>query len=180
MKCISQEPDLIGPTSPLSQYWRSVVMTMGLYHPLDCITNVKYKFLYFLTPNKKKSKRKALAFNRGQMLPSSDLFTVDSFPLILAWNVGVGENDYISVDVGVQAGIVVVNLQLAEVECSTQLQKNFINLNWVSEMIFCKKRNQTVNINQRKTSKLQCFLNAFCYGHVSTDWFLISFQMFLI
>ncbi len=26
---------------------------MGLYHPLDGITNLKYKLLYFLTPNKK-------------------------------------------------------------------------------------------------------------------------------
>jgi hypothetical protein len=32
---------------------------MGLYHPLDGITNPKYKLLYFLTPNKKNSKRKA-------------------------------------------------------------------------------------------------------------------------
>jgi hypothetical protein len=36
---------------------------MGLYHPLDGVTNLKYKLLYFLTPNKKISKRKALAFN---------------------------------------------------------------------------------------------------------------------
>jgi len=36
---------------------------IGLYHPLDGITNLKYKLLYFLTPNKKNSKRKALAFN---------------------------------------------------------------------------------------------------------------------
>ena len=27
--------------------------TMGLYHPLDGVTNLKYKLLYFLTPNKK-------------------------------------------------------------------------------------------------------------------------------
>ncbi len=26
---------------------------MGLYHPLDGVTNLKYKLLYFLTPNKK-------------------------------------------------------------------------------------------------------------------------------
>ncbi len=37
---------------------------MGLDHPLDGVTNLKYKLLYFLTPNKKNSKRKALAFNR--------------------------------------------------------------------------------------------------------------------
>jgi hypothetical protein len=39
---------------------------MGLYHPLDGVTNLKYKLLYFLTPNKKISKRKALAFNRDR------------------------------------------------------------------------------------------------------------------
>ncbi len=27
---------------------------MGLYHPLDGITNLKYELLYFLTPNEKK------------------------------------------------------------------------------------------------------------------------------
>jgi hypothetical protein len=36
---------------------------MGLYHPLDGAANLKYKLLYFLAPNKKISKRKALAFN---------------------------------------------------------------------------------------------------------------------
>ncbi len=36
---------------------------MGLYDPLDGVTNLKYKLLYLLTPNKKISKRKALAFN---------------------------------------------------------------------------------------------------------------------
>jgi hypothetical protein len=40
--------------------------TIGLYHSLDGITNLKYKLLYFLTPNKKISKRKALAFNRDR------------------------------------------------------------------------------------------------------------------
>ncbi len=39
---------------------------MGLYPPPDGITNLKYKLLYFLTPNKKKSKRKVLAFNRDR------------------------------------------------------------------------------------------------------------------
>jgi hypothetical protein len=39
---------------------------MVLYHPLDGITNLKYKLLYFLTPNEKNSKRKALAFNRDR------------------------------------------------------------------------------------------------------------------
>jgi hypothetical protein len=28
-------------------------VTMGLYHPLDGITNLKYKLLYFLTPDEK-------------------------------------------------------------------------------------------------------------------------------
>jgi hypothetical protein len=37
---------------------------MGLYHPLDGDANLKYKLLCFLTPNKKLSKKKALAFNR--------------------------------------------------------------------------------------------------------------------
>jgi len=37
--------------------------TMGLYHLLDGDTNLKYKLLCFLTPNKKISKKKALAFN---------------------------------------------------------------------------------------------------------------------
>jgi len=39
---------------------------MGLYHPLDANTNLKYKLLGFLTPNKKNSNRKALAFNRDR------------------------------------------------------------------------------------------------------------------
>ena len=37
--------------------------SMGLFHPLDGDTNLKYKLLCFLTPNKKISKKKALAFN---------------------------------------------------------------------------------------------------------------------
>ncbi len=41
----------------------SPTLRIGLYHPLDGITNLKYKLLCFLTPNKKISKRKALAFN---------------------------------------------------------------------------------------------------------------------
>ncbi len=36
---------------------------MGLYHPLDGDTQLKYKLLGFLTPNKQNSKIKALAFN---------------------------------------------------------------------------------------------------------------------
>jgi hypothetical protein len=32
--------------------------SMGLYHPLDGVTNRKYMLLYFLTPNKKNSKRR--------------------------------------------------------------------------------------------------------------------------
>ncbi len=39
---------------------------MGLYHLLDGVTNCKYKLLYFLTPNKKYSKRKALAFKQDR------------------------------------------------------------------------------------------------------------------
>jgi len=30
---------------------------MGLYHPLDGITNLKYKLLHFLTPNEKRIQR---------------------------------------------------------------------------------------------------------------------------
>jgi hypothetical protein len=40
-----------------------LVLLIGLYHPLDGVTNLKYKLLCFLTPDKKNSKRKALAFN---------------------------------------------------------------------------------------------------------------------
>jgi len=36
---------------------------IGLYHPLNGITNLKYKLMCFLTINKKISKRNALAFN---------------------------------------------------------------------------------------------------------------------
>jgi hypothetical protein len=43
-----------------------LMLLMGLYHPLDGITNLKYKLLCFLTPNKKNSKRKALFFNRDR------------------------------------------------------------------------------------------------------------------
>jgi hypothetical protein len=39
---------------------------IGLYHPQDGTTNLKYKWLCLLTPNKKNSKRKALAFNRDR------------------------------------------------------------------------------------------------------------------
>ncbi len=38
--------------------------TIGLYHPLDGITNLKYMLLCFLTPNKFFIQKKALAFNR--------------------------------------------------------------------------------------------------------------------
>ncbi len=34
----------------------------GLYHPLDGITNLKYKLLYFLSRNKKKFKEKDTSF----------------------------------------------------------------------------------------------------------------------
>ncbi len=37
-------------------------MRMGLYHPLDGVTNLKYKLLYFLTPNKKNFKEKGTIF----------------------------------------------------------------------------------------------------------------------
>jgi hypothetical protein len=55
---------------------------MGYYHPLDGDTNLKYNLLCFLTPNKKISKRKALAFNRDGCCHLATLFMVDSLPLI--------------------------------------------------------------------------------------------------
>jgi hypothetical protein len=30
-----------------------ISQTIGLYHPLDGMTNLKYRLLHFLTPNKK-------------------------------------------------------------------------------------------------------------------------------
>ncbi len=39
---------------------------IGLYHPLDGTTNLKYTLLCFLTSNKKISDKKALAFNRDR------------------------------------------------------------------------------------------------------------------
>ncbi len=48
---------------PVSSRFEFLTFTeIGLYHPLDGITNLKYKLLCFLTRNKKISKRKALAF----------------------------------------------------------------------------------------------------------------------
>jgi len=41
---------------------RVQVKEMELYHPLDGITNLKYKLLYFLTPNKEKFKEKGTSF----------------------------------------------------------------------------------------------------------------------
>jgi len=41
---------------------REQVENMGLYHPLDGVTNLKYKLLYFLTPNKKNFKEKGTSF----------------------------------------------------------------------------------------------------------------------
>jgi hypothetical protein len=55
--------------------------TMGLYHPLDGDSNLKYKLLGFLTPNKKISKGKALAFNWDRCCHLALCFTVDSLPL---------------------------------------------------------------------------------------------------
>ncbi len=39
---------------------------MVFYYPLDGVTNLKYKLLYFLTPNKNFSKRNALAFSQDR------------------------------------------------------------------------------------------------------------------
>ncbi len=55
--------------------------TMGLYHPLDGDTNLRYKLLCFLTPNKKNSKRKAQAFNRDRCCHLALCLLVDSLPL---------------------------------------------------------------------------------------------------
>jgi hypothetical protein len=38
------------------------ITSIGLYHPLDCIANLKYKLLRFLTPNKNKFKKKGASF----------------------------------------------------------------------------------------------------------------------
>ncbi len=35
---------------------------MGLYHPLDGITNLKYKLLYLLTPKENNFKEKGTTF----------------------------------------------------------------------------------------------------------------------
>ncbi len=43
-----------------------ILSVMVLFHPLDGDTNLKYKMLRFLTPNKKISKKKALAFNQDR------------------------------------------------------------------------------------------------------------------
>jgi hypothetical protein len=53
---------------------------MGLYHPLDGVTNLKYKLLYYLTPIKKIQEKGVTSFKPGQLLASSNLFTVDSLP----------------------------------------------------------------------------------------------------
>jgi len=37
-------------------------ISMGLYHPLDGATNLKYKLLCFLTPDKKNFKEKGNGF----------------------------------------------------------------------------------------------------------------------
>ncbi len=42
------------------RHWRRGII--GLYYPLDGITNLKYKLLYFLTPNKKDFKEKGASF----------------------------------------------------------------------------------------------------------------------
>jgi hypothetical protein len=63
--------------------WKNMRVRMGLYHPLDGVTNLKYKLLYFLTPNKKNFKEKGASFKPGQMLPPSNLFTDDSLPLFV-------------------------------------------------------------------------------------------------
>ncbi len=47
---ISDLPDNIKSES--SRTYTVKLFTMGLYHPLDGKTNLKYKLLCFLTPNK--------------------------------------------------------------------------------------------------------------------------------
>ncbi len=37
-------------------------ISMGLYHPLDGVSNLKYKLLYFLTTNKKFFEEKGTSF----------------------------------------------------------------------------------------------------------------------
>ncbi len=66
---VMQDPLRYGKTQ-LCDTWTHSYKTfstvIGLFHPLDGITNLKYGLLCFLTPNKKKSKRKAIAFNRDR------------------------------------------------------------------------------------------------------------------
>jgi hypothetical protein len=57
------------------------IKRIGLYHPLDGITNPKYKLLLFITANFLQRKVGTI-FNRDKVLPSSALFTADSLPLI--------------------------------------------------------------------------------------------------
>jgi hypothetical protein len=49
---------------PNYTYWLSLLI--GLYHPPIGVTNLKYKLSCLITPNKKISKWKALAFNRDR------------------------------------------------------------------------------------------------------------------
>ncbi len=68
-------PNVLVPKIPNAQcvrqnFWKGKpylkCYSMGLYHPLDGNTNLKYKLLCFLTSNKKISKKMALAFNRDR------------------------------------------------------------------------------------------------------------------
>ncbi len=44
----------------------TLCVTIGLYHPLDGISNPKYKLLHLLTPEIFIKEKKALAFNQDR------------------------------------------------------------------------------------------------------------------
>ena len=54
---------------------------IGLYHPLDVVTNPKYKLFHFLTSTFFLQREKGTSYLAGWVLPSSALFMADSLPL---------------------------------------------------------------------------------------------------
>ncbi len=65
--------------------WKSAVQRpsglIGLHHPLDDVTNPKYKLLRFIQLTFSLQKEEGTSFLPGQVLPSSALFMAD--PLLL-------------------------------------------------------------------------------------------------
>ena len=60
--CVSLNKSVLYCTQVCQLLCYSSSNPMGLYHPLDGVTNLKYKLLYFLTPNKKIFKEKGTSF----------------------------------------------------------------------------------------------------------------------